>query len=81
MSPNPAPRTIFPASQPATRPTTNMTRILSFDIYTAEPPGLLQIFYSHRNDPITNCQQSELSNSWHEIQRRFPCATVKAGIY
>src|ERR1700681_2700531 len=38
MMPKPVPRTIFPASQPATRPTNKMTRRPSFDICIKFPP-------------------------------------------
>src|SRR6516165_5677204 len=46
MMPKPVPRTIFPASQPATRPTNKITRMLSLDrrmespcSFSATPPG------------------------------------------
>ena len=39
IRPKPAPRTIFPANHPATRPTTNMTMMLSFDRYMVILPA------------------------------------------
>ena len=58
MMPKPAPRTIFPASQPATRPTNRITIRPSLDIYIGQFPRLLarRTLRALCRKPIHNCR-------------------------
>src|SRR5205085_3390015 len=64
MMPKPVPRTILPASQPATRPTNRMTMMPSLDIRMTGPPGLLpHVSRALRNlAAITGQDDSNLRN-------------------
>src|SRR5436190_10877208 len=55
MMPNPVPRTILPASQPATRPTNRMTRMPSLEICMKSPlfsPARTLAAIAGRDEPV-----------------------------
>src|SRR3954453_23241916 len=66
IRPKPAPRTLWPASQPATMPTTRMTRRLSTDMFIARARGVrVAVKYGFKEgSPVlaTRCHQTSFAD-------------------